>query len=272
MLRSRTRPPKSAAATPDDRRAHADPAPELSLVAPVYDEVANLRPLYARCAEALPASLRWELVFVDDGSRDGSDEVIRQLAEADPRVRGVFFAHNCGQSSATRAGVLAARAPLVATLDADLQNDPADLVPMLAALGEHDAVVGYRTERKDDWLRRVSSRVANRIRNRVTGDAIRDTGCSLKVFRAQALRELYWFEGLHRFLPTLLRFQGFSVIEHPVSHHARIAGRSKYGVRNRALRAFVDLLVVRWMRSRTIKMPIVAPRTARERQLHGGRR
>ena len=152
---------------------------------------------------------------------------------------GVLFARNCGQTAATAAGIHLARGRLIATLDADLQNDPIDLPAMILQMPGHDAVVGYRLQRRDDFVRRVSSRVANRIRNWITQDRIRDTGCSLKVFRAQAIQALPLFEGMHRFLPTLLRYHGFSVLEHPVSHHPRTAGRSKYGVRNRALRAFV---------------------------------
>jgi dolichol-phosphate mannosyltransferase len=233
--------------------------PELSLVAPVYDEEPNLRRLVARVREVFGTQLDWELVLVDDGSRDGSAKLMGALAAEDPRVRPVFFAHNCGQTTATRAGLLHARAPLIATLDADLQNDPGDLPAMLAALGEHDAVVGWRMRRNDSFVRRASSRIANGVRNWISGDSIRDTGCSLKLFRAEAIRSIPLFEGMHRFLPTLLRFHGYSVIEHPVSHHPRTAGVSKYGIGNRAWRAFKDLLAVRWMRSRIVKLPIVDP-------------
>jgi dolichol-phosphate mannosyltransferase len=231
--------------------------PELSLVAPVYDEEPNLRRLVARVREVFEGRTDWELVLVDDGSRDGSAALIAELAREEPRVRGVFFAHNCGQTTATKAGILHARAPLIATLDADLQNDPGDLPGMLAVLGEHDAVVGWRMKRNDTFVRRASSRIANAIRNRISGDTIRDTGCALKVFRAEAIRSIPLFEGMHRFLPTLLRFHGYSVIEHPVSHHPRTAGVSKYGIANRAWKAFKDLLAVRWMRTRIVKMPLV---------------
>ncbi|HVS18948.1 MAG TPA: glycosyltransferase family 2 protein [Planctomycetota bacterium] len=230
--------------------------PELSLVAPVYDEEPNLRRLAARVREVFGDGTDWELVLVDDGSRDGSAALIRELAAEDARVRGVFFAHNCGQTTATKAGLNHARAPLIATLDADLQNDPGDLPAMLAVLGEHDAVVGWRRKRNDTFVRRASSRIANAIRNRISGDSIRDTGCALKLFRAEAIRAIPLFEGMHRFLPTLLRFHGYSVIEHPVSHHPRTAGVSKYGIANRAWKAFKDLLAVRWMRTRIVRMPI----------------
>ena len=264
MLRSRLRPALPLEVRASQAQAQARVAPRLSLVAPVHDEVGNLAALHVRCSEVLGPGADWELVLVDDGSRDGSDALIRSLARQDERVRGVYFACNCGQTTALRAGIDAARGALIATLDADLQNDPADLPAMLAALGDHDAVVGWRVRRQDTLVRRLSSRVANAVRNRISGDSIRDTGCSLKVFRAQALRELPLFEGMHRFLPTLLRFHGRSVIEHPVSHHPRVAGRSKYGIRNRALRAFVDLLAVRWMRSRIVRPPVIEALEPRE--------
>jgi len=229
---------------------------DLSLVVPVHDEVDNLWPLHERVRAALGDGPRWELILIDDGSQDGSAEVIRELARVDPRVVGAFLRRRCGQTAATSVGLQLARGSLIATCDADLQNDPRDLAAMIAHLGPHDAVVGYRVRRQDDFLRRSSSRVANRIRNFVSQDAIRDTGCSLKLFRAEAIQAVPLFDGLHRFLPTLLRYHGFSVVEFPVAHHPRVAGRSKYGVSNRALRAFLDLLAVRWMRSRAIVLPL----------------
>ncbi|MFN0007001.1 MAG: glycosyltransferase family 2 protein [Planctomycetota bacterium] len=232
------------------------PSPELSLVAPAYEEEENLEKLYDRVREVLDDRISWELVLVDDGSGDRSPEVIRELAAADPRVVGVFFARNCGQTAATAAGIQLARGAVIATIDADLQNDPADVPAMLALLDGHDAVVGYRVKRHDDFVRRASSRIANEIRNRLSGDRIRDTGCSLKVFRAEAIQSIPLFEGMHRFLPTLLRYHGFSVIEHPVGHRPRVAGKSKYGVANRAWRAFKDLIAVRWMRGRRLLLPI----------------
>ena len=238
-----------------------EPAPlldqvQLSLVAPVYNEVDNLRPLYDRVVEVFQDALHWELVLVDDGSTDGSRELIAQLSREDARVRGVFFAHNCGQTAAVLGGIRASQGALLATMDADMQNDPADLPAMLERLGEHDAVVGYRQKRNDSWIRRVSSKVANGVRNRLSGDQIRDTGCSLKLFRTRAIRDIALFEGMHRFLPTLLRYNGYSVIEHPVSHFPRTAGTSKYGVWNRVFRSFRDLIAVRWMRSRIIRLPL----------------
>jgi glycosyltransferase involved in cell wall biosynthesis len=231
---------------------------ELSLVAPVYNEKDNLGPLYRRVCEVFGERTRWELVLVDDGSTDGSTGVMKELRRNDPRVRCVFFARNCGQTSAMRAGIESARAPLVATLDADMQNDPADLPKMLELLGDADAVVGWRMKRNDDFVRRASSKIANAVRNRLSHDQIRDTGCSLKLFRTAAIRQVpLHFEGMDRFMPTLMRYLGFKVLEHPVSHHPRRAGVSKYGVANRAFRALRDLFAVRWMRTRIRRLPIV---------------
>ena len=240
----------------------------LSVIAPVYDEAPNLRELHRRCVDALQGVSRWELVMVDDGSRDDSAEIIRDLARLDARVRGVFLPRNQGQTAALQAGVHFACGTLIATIDADLQNDPADLIALLDALGDNDAVVGYRVQRRDNVVRRISSRVANRVRNWISVDSIRDTGCALKLFRAEPLRELFWFNGVHRFMPTLLRYHGYRVVEHPVSHHPRVAGVSKYGVRNRVWRAFIDLLAVRWMRSRIVRLPGVAVRDSRTRLEH----
>jgi glycosyltransferase involved in cell wall biosynthesis len=246
------------AGPPQARSEALEPRPsvELSVVAPAFNEEPNLRALHARVAEALDGRWRWELILVDDGSTDGTAAVIRELSANDPRVRGLVLSRNCGQTTALAVGLRAAQGPLVATLDADLQNDPADLPALLSGLDEHDAVVGWRERRHDTLLRRLSSRVANRLRDWLTGDRVRDTGCSLKVFRAEAIRAVPLFEGMHRFLPTLLRLHGYDVAEQPVSHQARRAGLSKYGILNRAGRGLLDLLVVMWMRRRVIRPPI----------------
>jgi glycosyltransferase involved in cell wall biosynthesis len=231
--------------------------PALSLVVPARDEEDCLPALYGRILEVLGSELAWELIVVDDGSRDRTAGVIQELVAKDARVHGRHLSRSCGQTTAIRAGIEIARAPLIATLDADLQNDPADLPALINALGTNDAVVGYRKTRRDDWLRRASSAVANSVRDAVSRDHVRDTGCSLKLFRAEAIRALPLYEGMHRFFPTLLRLHGYRVIEQPVSHRRRLAGSSKYGIRNRAWRALQDLLVVRWMRSRIVRVEIL---------------
>ncbi|QDV08695.1 Undecaprenyl-phosphate 4-deoxy-4-formamido-L-arabinose transferase [Planctomycetes bacterium Poly30] len=236
----------------------ADGSVSLSVVAPVYDEEENLPRLLAKMVEALGSEADWELVLVDDGSRDGSARIIRELHAKDARVKGVFFQRNCGQTAAIAAGIQVAAGELIATIDADLQNDPMDLPAMVTMLreGGHDAVVGWRKKRQDSFVRRASSRVANRVRNSISADSIRDTGCSLKVFRRAPIQALPLFEGMHRFLPTLLRYHGFDVAETPVGHHPRTAGVSKYGIGNRAWKATKDLVAVRWMRKRRLLLPI----------------
>jgi dolichol-phosphate mannosyltransferase len=232
---------------------------ELSIVVPVREEQENVAYLYERVCEVLP-ELAWELVLVDDGSRDDSWKQIEELARSDARVRGARLARRCGQSSALFTGIELARGPLIATLDADLQNDPLDIPRMLEQLGGCDAVIGCRRQRQDPLGRRLAARIARRVRDRVTGDSVEDSGCGLKLFRAEALARVPRFEGMHLFLPTLLRFHGLRVAELPVSHFYRTRGRSKYGVLGRAVPALLDLLAVRWMKWRSAHAP-VAERT-----------
>lgn len=230
-----------------------DALPDLSIVAPVYNECENLEPLVRELHEAL-AGQGWclEILLINDGSTDGSGARIDEIAGRSPDVRGLHFRANCGQTAAFDAGFKAARGRFIVTLDADLQYDPRDIPRLIRELDTHDAAVGYRSQRRDDWLRRLSSRVANRIRNRVSGDEIIDTGCSLKAFRRESVRGLKLYTGMHRFLPTLLRIEGRSVAQVAVNHRPRVRGTGKYGIRNRALRAFVDLLAVRWMKKRRL--------------------
>jgi glycosyltransferase involved in cell wall biosynthesis len=229
--------------------------PSLSVVIPVYNEEDNLEPLWAELVLVLERlGEEFEVIFVDDGSQDRSAEVIRSLREADPRVRLVRFKANAGESAATDAGFRAARGHWVVTMDADLQNDPADIPRLLADLDRWDAVTGWRVNRASGDLlpKRIASRVANRIRNWVSDEAIADSGCTFRAFRRECLRGLVLYRGFHRFIPTLLRMRGYRVIEVPVSHRPRRFGRSKYGIRNRAFVAFCDLLAVRWMKSRAL--------------------
>jgi glycosyltransferase involved in cell wall biosynthesis len=227
--------------------------PEISLVIPVFNEEENL-PILAGEIEAVMRALGrpYEVLFVDDGSTDGSPDALRRLAERDSAVRVVRQRRNAGQSAALDAGFRFARGGVVVTLDADLQNDPADVPKLLALLEGHDVVAGVRTRRQDDWVRRISSRIANGIRNRFTHESITDVGCTLKAFRTEYLRRIPMFVGMHRFLPTLLRMEGARITEVPVNHRPRLHGQPKYNIRNRIWQALADMFAVRWMQMRWI--------------------
>jgi len=229
----------------------------ISLVVPVYNERDNLAPLVAEIAAALPGG-DYEIVAVDDGSTDGSLEELKALKRAHPELHLLSFAANAGQTAAFAAGFQAARGEIVITLDADLQNDPADIPALLAELQRSGAtaVVGYRVNRRDTGWKKIQSRIANGIRNRLNHETIRDTGCSLKAFRAAALRDLPLFAGMHRFLPTLIKMRGGTVTEVAVRHRPRRAGVSKYGMWNRAWRALVDAFAVRWMQRRALRYTV----------------
>jgi glycosyltransferase involved in cell wall biosynthesis len=232
----------------------APPEPEVSVVAPCHNEEANLQPLCDAIRAALePLQRPFEIVLVDDCSTDGSWETIRRLGRSDPLVRGLRFARNRGQSAALWAGVKAARGRIVVTLDADLQNPPAEIPRFLAALDGADCVCGSRVAaraRGDGLMRRLSSRVANAVRNRLSDETISDAGCCFRAFRRECVAEVKFFRGAHRFLPTLIRMEGFTVAEIPIGHAPRNAGRSHYGVWNRLFSASADLLAVRWMKKR----------------------
>jgi glycosyltransferase involved in cell wall biosynthesis len=228
-------------------------APYLSVVVPFYDERDNVAALHAELVAALEGVRGGaELIYVDDGSRDGTAARLAELASQDARVRVLSFAANAGQTAALDAGFRAARGEVIATLDGDGQNDPADLPRLLAALAHADVVNGVRTTRHDRWRRRLSSRIANGVRNWALGEHVTDTGCSLRVMRASFVKRLKLYRGMHRFLPSLLRLEGARVVELPVQHRPRRAGASKYGIANRLFVALVDLLAVRWMAKRSL--------------------
>ena len=226
----------------------------ISLVIPVFNEEDNLPVLFGEISRAVSGlGKEWEVIFVDDGSRDRSLEVIRELAAKHPQVRYLAFRCNCGQSAAFSAGFLEARGDVVVTMDADLQNDPMDIPAMLAEWQRgYDMVIGWRAKRQDTFAKRIASRWANAIRNRLTGETVKDTGCSLKVMRASMAKRIPMFTGMHRFLPTLMKMQGAKVAEMKVHHRPRLHGVSKYGAFSRAKTAAFDLLAVAWMKRRYI--------------------
>lgn len=231
---------------------------DLSVVAPVRDERENLEPLVEELLAVLrPLELAFEILLVDDGSRDGSHEVIARLAETRPEVRALRLSAPSGQTAAFDAGFRAARGRHVVTIDADLQYDPNDIPRLLEWLDRFPVVIGHRSHRRDNPLRRLSSAVARFAYHAVCGDRFSDTGCSLKAFRCECLSDLKLHDGMHRFLPTLLRLEGYEVAEVEVRHRPRGSGHSKYGVWNRIFRASADLLAVRWMKKRNLNYEVV---------------
>ena len=229
---------------------------DLSVVFPVFNEEENVPILLGEIAGALQGTpWSYEVIAVDDGSSDGSLQALRQLQAQYPSLRIITFERNTGQTAALDAGWRAARGTYVVSLDADLQNDPADIPSMMRRLEEtgNDMVIGVRVNRHDTWSRRMQSKIGNGVRNWITRDRITDTGCSLKLVRRQAVQGLQLYTGMHRFLPTLVRLQGYKVIEMPVNHRARKFGVSKYGAMNRAFRGLADCLAVRWMSKRILR-------------------
>ena len=233
---------------------NATEMPRLSVVVPAYNEEENIIPL----AEEIIAALSelpggFELILVDDASTDATTRIIREYQHLN--VRAVFHRINCGQSAAVGSGFHATRGEWVGTLDGDGQNDPADLPTMLElAIKEGvDCVTGVRAKRQDNFIRRFSSRTANGFRNWITGDQVSDSGCGIRVVRRAALHEIPVFNGMHRFMPTLLRGQGFTVRETPVNHRERLRGTSKYGVHNRLWRGIRDCFGIRWYLKRAVR-------------------
>jgi len=235
----------------------------LSVVVPVRNEGPNIATLVAEIAAALDGTASFEIVYVDDGSDDETALELARARCAEPRLRVVRHRRPGGQSAALRSGILSARAPLVATLDGDGQNDPAELPRLLATLLESESwpplalVGGDRSKsRRDRWLKRQSSRIANAVRGRVLGDRTLDTGCGLKVMRRDAYLLLPYFDHQHRFLAALFLREGFAVRSLPVGHRPRTKGRSKYGTFDRLAVGVVDLLGVAWLRRR--RRPVIA--------------
>jgi dolichol-phosphate mannosyltransferase len=237
-----------------------EPSVEVSFVIPCHNEQDNLCALVAAIREATdPLKRTYEIIIADDFSSDNSWTVLKEIAAGDARVRGLRFAFNCGQSAALWAGMKAARGRYIITLDADLQNDPQDTPKLLAALEFFDCACGTRIEARkhgDSFVRIASSRIANWVRNKLSGENISDAGCCYRAFKRECIADLKFFKGMHRFLPTLFKIEGFTVTEIPVRHNPRFAGQSHYGVWNRLFASFYDLLAVRWMQRRMFKYKI----------------
>ncbi len=235
----------------------------LSVVVPVYNEMENIEPLVAEIRDALDGLIGYEILYVDDGSSDGSLALLEKLTSEIPHFRFVAHDGNFGQSAAMATGVMSARGELIATLDGDGQNDPADIPKLLGCLSmqageriDRVLVVGRRKKRRDTWLKRISSRIANGVRSRMLNDDTPDTGSGLKVFARSLFLALPMFDHMHRFLPALvIRNQG-KVISVEVNHRLRMLGTSKYGLHNRLWVGIVDMLGVMWLQRRSVRAPI----------------
>jgi len=254
----------------------------LSIIVPAKDEEANLphlveeivgvfRPLVGR-VDRRHRLEAFEVLVIDDGSVDATAEVLRELTGIYPELDTVFLASNVGQSAATVAGFRAARGDWVGLLDADLQNPPGELAALWEALPGYDAALGWRATREDVWIKRITSRLANWVRNAVLGQSIRDTGCSVRIFPREVALRLPMFRGVHRFFGPLLIREGCRVVQRPVAHRPRFRGMSHYHFGNRSLRVVVDLLGVAWLLRRPIgsevvPAPTVADRIARAREV-----
>jgi dolichol-phosphate mannosyltransferase len=234
--------------------------PEISLVIPCYNEEGNLRELIkAIRASVDPLNISYEAVITDDCSKDKSWEILKEMAKEDPRIRVQKFEKNCGESAASFAGLKWARGKYLFTMDADLQNDPKDLPKFLEALKNYDCVCGTRVKVRgegDNFIRVASSRIANGVRNKLSGEKISDAGCTYRAFKRECIENLKFFKGMHRFLPTLFKIEGHTVTEIEVSNNPRFAGQSNYGVWNRLFASFYDLLAVRWMKKRMFKYKV----------------
>jgi dolichol-phosphate mannosyltransferase len=227
-------------------------APAVSVIVPLFNEEENISILQSELRAALDG-LDYEIVFVDDGSLDCTVERI----ETAPNVLLIRFEKNTGQSAAIYAGLQAARGANAVLIDGDLQNDPADIPRLLAEVARGaDLVCGYRINRQDTLVKRLTSRIANAVRSRFTKDGVRDTGCTLKAIRRECISALVPFKGMHRFIPALIKGAGYRLVEIPVNHRPRRFGRSKYGLGNRALRATIDMFGVRWLLSRRLNYKI----------------
>lgn len=227
-------------------------SPAVSVVVPLFNEEENVPILQAELMGAL-SGLDYEIIFVDDGS---VDRTVERIAFK-PQIRLVQFERNAGQSAAMYAGLQSARGDTAVLIDGDLQNDPADIPKLLAEIERGaDLVCGYRAQRKDTFVKRVTSRIANFVRSRFTKDGVRDTGCTLKAMRRECIGALLPFKGMHRFIPALVKGAGYRLVEIPVNHRPRKFGESKYGLGNRALRATTDMFGVRWLLSRRLNYKV----------------
>jgi len=230
---------------------------DYSIVVPVFNEEGNLPILLGEIVETMaPLGSSYEVVFVDDGSKDRSLDVLRKLFEENDAVKVVVFENNAGQSAALKAGFENAEGRVFITMDADLQNDPHDMPLLIHELDRFDVAVGWRHKRQDTFVKRMTSKVGNACRNALTRESVADTGCSLKAFKREAALSIPFFNGMHRFMPTVCRMNGYSVTQVKVNHRPRIHGETKYGVFDRLRATLPDLFAVRWMQKRVTRYSV----------------
>ena len=232
--------------------------PWASVIVPIKDERDNLPPLLASLVKVmdqyeLSRSRPYEMIFVVDGSTVGSCDELDRLAAQYPQMRVFHLDRNYGKSCALDAGFRESAGEIIIEIDGDLQQDSEDILKLLPYTATYDVVCGWRQERQDGLVKKLSSRIANRVRNVFTNDGVHDTGCPLKIFRRPVLERITLFEGLHRFFPALALMHGFTVTEVPVRHYPRIHGVSKYGMGNRLFKSLYDLIAVRWMQDRVLR-------------------
>lgn len=229
-----------------------------SVVIPLKDEQDNIVDLVSELEPVMNGlNHPWELICIDDGSKDNTLALLTDLSKKKPNIRVIKFNKNYGQSSAFDAGFKSAQGEFVITLDGDRQNDPADIPKMLKEIKDYDLVCGCRVNRQDPWTKKAISIIANRIRGRICGDKVQDTGCSLKIYRTECLRHIKMYLGMHRFLPALFVIEGFRVKQVPVNHRPRIKGKTKYNFFNRSFNTIADMLAVNWMKKRQLKYKIM---------------
>lgn len=229
---------------------------ELSIIAPIYNEAENIENLYNAITNVMNQNLNYEIILVNDGSTDNSTALLDRISYNNPLVHVIHFKKNRGQTAALWAGMKAAKGELLAIIDADLQTDPKDIFTLLPYMKDYDFANGKRTSRQDTFIKKVSSKVGNGVRNFITDDSIEDTGCPMKLLKREVADSYYLFEGMHRFLPTLAKMNGYRVIEVSVTHRERKFGASKYGIFNRAFVGLMDAIVVGWLKKRFIHYQI----------------
>ena len=232
--------------------------PWASVIVPIKDERDNLVPLLeglltVMSSHAASQTRPFEIIFVDDGSTDGSSEELDRLAAQHRQVQVFHLDRNYGKTCALDAGFKQSSGDIIIEIDGDLQQDSEDILKLLPYTATYDLVCGWRQQRQDGLVKKISSRIANRVRNLFTHDGVHDTGCPLKIFRRPVLERLYLFEGMHRFFPALALMHGFTVTEVPVRHYPRMHGVSKYGMGNRLFKSLYDLIAVRWMQNRVLR-------------------